>query len=321
MKRILSIIFCLALIAAMAFTVVACGPKEEPECQHEYSSKETTPATCSAEGVKTYTCVKEGCGHSYTEPIAPIPHTEEVVDAVPVTCTTDGSNPGKKCSVCGTVTLAGAVIKAEGHKYVDQRCTECGEFHPDADLTIYTFDANDMEVTGFDGKDGSRIEVGTDGFLTIITKDTSKIEKINKPVEYDDGYVANNRLSIGGKVNWTTEKDADGAVIRWYVNKTALEFTVDKTAVVKIWWMAGKPSGTENGDPTGRYIGIQSVDGVTSSAEKNDCVAQTEAGVVNGANYDEFVVEAGSYYISNLPTDSTGGNNYIFKIEVIVVNN
>ena len=52
-------------------------------CSHSYSSKVTVPATCTGEGVKTFTCSK--CGSSYTE-------------AIP---TTDHSFKDGTCTVCG----------------------------------------------------------------------------------------------------------------------------------------------------------------------------------------------------------------------------
>ena len=41
-------------------------------CSHSYTSKVTTAATCTASGIKTYTCSK--CGNSYNESIAPLGH-------------------------------------------------------------------------------------------------------------------------------------------------------------------------------------------------------------------------------------------------------
>ncbi len=54
------------------------------DCSHSYTSKVTTAATCTKEGVKTFTCSK--CGDSYTEKIAVIAH----------------SFTGSTCTVCGT---------------------------------------------------------------------------------------------------------------------------------------------------------------------------------------------------------------------------
>ena len=53
------------------------------ECQHSYESTVTTAATCTSDGVRTYTCVL--CGHSYTEIIEATGHTYS----------------GGKCTVCG----------------------------------------------------------------------------------------------------------------------------------------------------------------------------------------------------------------------------
>lgn len=49
-----------------------CNEAEPAEHVHVYSWEITTPATCTAEGVKTYTC---SCSDSYTEPVAMTEHT------------------------------------------------------------------------------------------------------------------------------------------------------------------------------------------------------------------------------------------------------
>ena len=97
---------------------------------HTYTSAVTKNATCKETGVKTFTC---DCGYSYTEEIAKLAHTEEVIPAVPATCTSTGLTEGKKCSVCGTVTVAQTVTSATGtHSYtvfvetVAPTCTEKG---------------------------------------------------------------------------------------------------------------------------------------------------------------------------------------------------
>ena len=63
-----------------------------PQCTHNYQGATTTPATCIAEGTRTYTCTI--CNHSYTEPVPINPHnhitgrTERV--HTPATPTTEG---------------------------------------------------------------------------------------------------------------------------------------------------------------------------------------------------------------------------------------
>ena len=66
-------------------------------CDHSYTSKVTTAATCETAGVKTYTCSK--CGNSYTESIAATGHTNDCV-TVPATCQSYASYQ-LTCSKCG----------------------------------------------------------------------------------------------------------------------------------------------------------------------------------------------------------------------------
>lgn len=72
---------------AMSITVYGSGSGEsggETECSHSYTSAVTTQPTCTAPGVKTYTCTREGCGHSYTESIPATDHN--YVDGVCTVC-------------------------------------------------------------------------------------------------------------------------------------------------------------------------------------------------------------------------------------------
>ena len=81
-------------------TVVTPGAViiEEPKCSHVYDNGVvTTPATCETDGVMTYTCTVEGCGHSYTETIAKLGHDwDEGKITTPATC----KNAGVKTYTC-----------------------------------------------------------------------------------------------------------------------------------------------------------------------------------------------------------------------------
>ena len=309
MKRILSIFACLMLLVAIVCTAVACGPKDEggenantnTECTHEYTSAVTKEATCGAEGVKTFTCSK--CQATKTEPIAPTEqHTVVADEAVPAKCGVAGKTAGSHCSVCEKVIVAQTEVKALEHNYVDNKCSNCGQYDPSANLTIYTLDANTLTVTSWT-TDGEQVTMGTDDFFTLITKNGAKVES-TKDVEYEDGYVPEQRISLNGKINWV--KDADD---NWYVDKTAISFTVDSACTVRVWWMAGKPSGYENGQQTDRYISIQN-----AAEGKYAEVGHSDMGCVNVANFNEFEIDAaGTYYVANW-----GGNNYIYKIEVVI---
>ena len=45
-------------------------------------------------------------------------HVEEIIPAVPATCTETGLTEGKKCTICGEITVAQEVTEALGHEYV-----------------------------------------------------------------------------------------------------------------------------------------------------------------------------------------------------------
>ena len=80
---------------------------------HDYEGVVTTDPTCTAEGVETFTC-KNGCGTSYTEPVAKLPHPYVAVVTDP-TCTEKGFTT-HTCSVCGDSYVDG-YVDALGHKY------------------------------------------------------------------------------------------------------------------------------------------------------------------------------------------------------------
>ena len=67
-------------------------------CSHSYTSKVTTAATCTAAGVKTYTCSK--CGDSYTESIAALGH-----NYVSGSCTNCGAKDPNASTTTGSYVL------------------------------------------------------------------------------------------------------------------------------------------------------------------------------------------------------------------------
>lgn len=124
---------------------VTVAQTEVAALDHSYDAGVVTTApSCTAEGVKTYTCQRTGCGHSYTEAIektahtpgadatcttaqtctvcgteiiAALGHTEVVDAAVDPTCTATGLTEGKHCSVCNTVIVAQNVVAKLDHDY------------------------------------------------------------------------------------------------------------------------------------------------------------------------------------------------------------
>lgn len=137
-------------------TKAECG-YVKPAGQHNWDEgKVTTPATCTTDGVKTYTC--KVCSETKTEPIKASGHSLTKVEAVAATCTEGGNNEYYTCSVCKKVfkadkttetTVADETLAALGHKLTKTdakaaTCTEagnseyytcgnCGKFFSDAD--------------------------------------------------------------------------------------------------------------------------------------------------------------------------------------------
>ena len=95
--------------------------------EHSYQETVTTPATCTQDGVKTFTC--SVCGASYEEPIAQTGHVREPVPGKAATCTEAGLTDGEKCSVCGEILKAQKEIPALGHIDADGdgKCDNCGQ--------------------------------------------------------------------------------------------------------------------------------------------------------------------------------------------------
>ena len=107
--------------------------------QHSWNDGEvTTPATCTTDGVKTYTC--KVCSETKTEPIKASGHSLTKVEAVAATCTEGGNNEYYTCSVCKKVfkadkttetTVADETLAALGHSMTKTEakaatCTEAG---------------------------------------------------------------------------------------------------------------------------------------------------------------------------------------------------
>lgn len=128
-------------------TCTECG-YVKPAGQHSWNDGEvTTPATCTTDGVKTFTC--KVCQEKKTEPIKAPGHTVVEDAAKEPTCTETGLTAGKHCSVCNEVLEAQTVVPAKGHSMTKTdakaaTCTEpgnseyytcgnCGKFFSDAD--------------------------------------------------------------------------------------------------------------------------------------------------------------------------------------------
>lgn len=78
---------------------------------HSYTSKIIKEATCTVNGVRTYTC---DCGDSYTEDLSKVDHTSsDWTITKAATCTKEGTKI-KTCTTCG-IELDSAAIAKTGH--------------------------------------------------------------------------------------------------------------------------------------------------------------------------------------------------------------
>ena len=94
-----------------------------PATEHSYDNgKVTKAATCTANGVKTYTC--SVCKATVTETIKSTGHKAVTDKAVAPTCTTAGKTAGSHCSVCNAVITAQKTVPATGHSYDNGKVTK-----------------------------------------------------------------------------------------------------------------------------------------------------------------------------------------------------
>ncbi|HJD04759.1 MAG TPA: hypothetical protein H9921_09040 [Candidatus Mediterraneibacter caccogallinarum] len=101
--------------------------QETGEHVHNYVVTAEKAATCTEEGSRTYTC--EGCGDSYTDPIAALGHDYQIMSQKDATCTEAGEivYTCSRCSDSYTET-----IPATGHNYENGVCINCGAEEPSA---------------------------------------------------------------------------------------------------------------------------------------------------------------------------------------------
>ena len=130
MKKIKFAVLLITFLMAMTMLFTACdetmpstGNQDNPstsatQCDHNYTSKVTTKATCTKDGVKTFTC--SVCNDSYTEAIAATgKHNYTSKVTTKATCTKDGVKTFT-CSVCNKSYTE--KINA-AHRWIDATCT------------------------------------------------------------------------------------------------------------------------------------------------------------------------------------------------------
>lgn len=92
-----------------------CGKKHT----HTWDEGEVTKdATCTEDGVKTYTCTYKGCSLTKTEPVAATGHQHtEVRDAKEATCKEEGYTGDIYCTDCGQKVSSGKTVTKKDHDW------------------------------------------------------------------------------------------------------------------------------------------------------------------------------------------------------------
>ena len=147
--KILGVALAVCSAFAMAAMASGCSAKGKTDkffkqlfCEHKYDAGvETQAATCTEEGVLTYTCTE--CGKTKKEDIPTVEHIEVEMPPVSPTCTEVGYAGGVWCEVCEYVIIAPTELVALGHfevldaavaatcttsgKTEGKHCTRCSE--------------------------------------------------------------------------------------------------------------------------------------------------------------------------------------------------
>lgn len=119
MKKIKLVAFLLAVLMAMTVLFSACDVTTQRV--HDYTSKVTTEATCTKDGVKTFTCSK--CNNTYTEAIpATGKHNYTSKVTTEATCVKNGVKTFT-CSVCND-SYTEEIAATGKHNYTSRVTTE-----------------------------------------------------------------------------------------------------------------------------------------------------------------------------------------------------
>lgn len=218
-----------------------CSVTVKDNHKHSYSAKVTKAPTCTATGVRTYTC---SCGASYTEQIEKTAHKVVTDSAVAATCTMAGKTEGSHCSVCGAVIKQQAVIPQKEHNYqessiekaspgkngaVIRKCSSCGNsisttiYAPqkiELSKTKYTYNGKTRKpsVTVTDNN-GNILNAGAD-YTVSYSKGCKKVGNYTVTVKFTGNYSGKSKETFtiapkGTKITGYRGKTKSSVVIYW----------------------------------------------------------------------------------------------------------
>ena len=150
-------------------TFEANGTKHGNALGHDYDEGVvTTEPDCTNKGVKTFTCTRDNCGHTYTEPVEELGHAWKSGKALAPTCTEDGHSAYQYCDRCGK-EQGKNVEPATGHDMTGRsgadeyiatpaNCTEKASYYVHCkncnELSDETFTMSNEQPLGHDWKSG-----------------------------------------------------------------------------------------------------------------------------------------------------------------------
>lgn len=220
------------------FAPVALTPAALNLSVHSFGEPVVTAPTCTTEGYTTTTCVN--CKLEVkSDVVAALGHKEEVVAGVAATCSKTGLTEGKKCSVCGEVTVAQTEIAkdptAHGEKEIipavdatcttagkteGEKCKDCGEItkaQEDTALAAHTpvvVPGTAATCTTAGKTDGEKCSVC--GEIIKAQTDIAPVDHKEEVIPAEDGMTEGKKCSVCGEILVAPEEvPAEPANLTW----------------------------------------------------------------------------------------------------------
>lgn len=191
-----------------------------PDHTHSYTSKVTKPATCTENGVKTYTCE---CGDSYTESIPATGHNYgDFVVTKPATCAEDGVKT-KTCANCNDKITES--IPKTGHTSSDwiidknAAINVKGSKHKECKVCKTVLETADIPALPMISIQGASVSISTSSYIFDNAAKTPSVtvtlngKTLKNGVDYTVTYSNNKNVGLG-IVTITGKGDYTGTIAK-----------------------------------------------------------------------------------------------------------
>lgn len=271
MKKILALL----LASCMLFALTACDGDDNDSQgthTHSYTSKVTADATCTKDGVKTFTC---SCGDSYTEKIAATgEHTwGDWTIETKAYIGKDGTEK-RSCTACSASetrsTTAEALVNSFWPYYGIDGIFSNGEYSPINEERIVGYTLLEYIGYGYEGdeRDGADFQISSSGAFAFL----------------DEHFVLTDAQKADMKKDPRYNADTDKFSLTWpgsNLNREILGYTHNGDNNYTVYYAAGNSGGEEcdvywkvvleHNAPNGksnRYISIVRVDSIPENLSK-----------------------------------------------------